>query len=53
MSDRPPASAARSASIVGRNGLEKILEIPLGEEEGAALRRSAGQLREVIQGLKL
>ena len=40
-------------SIVGRNGLEKILEIPLGEEEGAALRRSAGQLREVIQGLKL
>lgn len=40
-------------SIVGKSGLEKILEIPLGEKEREALSRSAGQLREVIDGLDL
>ena len=40
-------------SIVGKSGLEKILEIPLGETERAALSGSAGQLREVIDGLEL
>ncbi len=40
-------------SIVGKNGLEKILEIPLGKEEREALSRSAGQLREAVDSLKL
>ena len=40
-------------SIVGKNGLEKVLEIPLDQAERAALDSSAGQLREVISGLKL
>ena len=40
-------------SIVGKNGLEKILEIPLGESERLALDRSAQQLQEVIAGLKM
>lgn len=40
-------------SIVGKNGLEKILELPLGEAEQSALNRSAQQLKEVIAGLKL
>ena len=40
-------------SIVGKNGLEKILEIPLGEKERTALDSSARQLREVIAGLDL
>jgi len=40
-------------SIVGKNGLEKILEIPLGEAERTALKGSARQLKEVIIGLNL
>lgn len=40
-------------SIVGKNGLEKILEIPLGESERTALNRSARQLQKVISGLNL
>jgi len=40
-------------SIVGRNGLESILEIPLGEAERAAFDRSAGQLKEAIASLNL
>ena len=40
-------------SIVGKNGLEKILEIPLGKEGREALSRSAGQLREAVDSLKL
>ena len=40
-------------SIVGKNGLEKILEIPLGEAERTALKGSARQLKEVITGLNL
>ena len=40
-------------SIVGKNGLEKILELPLGLAECAALSDSAHQLQEAIEGLKL
>lgn len=40
-------------AIVGRGGVEQILEIPLSPEEQAALSVSARQLLEVIQGLKL
>ena len=40
-------------SIVGKNGLEKILEIPLSLEEEAALHTSAAQLKSVIAQLEL
>ena len=40
-------------SIVGKNGREKVLEIPLDQAERAALNSSAQQLKEVISGLKL
>ena len=40
-------------SIVGKNGLEKILEISLGDSERSALERSSQQLKEVIAGLRL
>ena len=40
-------------SIVGKDGLEKILEIPLGQAERSALDVSARQLQEVIAGLQL
>ena len=40
-------------SIVGRRGVEQILEIPLDAAEGEALNSSAEQLREVIQELDL
>ena len=40
-------------SIVGKNGLEKILKIPLGQAERSALDVSARQLQEVIAGLQL
>lgn len=40
-------------SIVGKSGLEKILEIPLGGAEREALSRSAGQLKEAMDGLGL
>lgn len=36
-------------SIVGRNGLEEILEMPLSEVEEAELRESARQMREAIE----
>jgi len=36
-------------SIVGRCGLEEILEIPLSSSEEAALQASARQMREVIE----
>ena len=38
-------------SVVGKAGLEKILEIPLSEPERSAMYESARQLREVIDGL--
>ena len=40
-------------AIVGRRGVEQILEIPLSDAEGEALRASADQLREVIGELQL
>ena len=40
-------------SIVGRRGVEQILEIPLNEEESSALHASAKQLQEVIEHLNL
>ena len=35
-------------SVVGKHGVEKVLEIPLNAGEDEALHRSAGQLLEVI-----
>ena len=40
-------------SIVGKNGVEKVLEIPLSESENAALHASAAQMREVIKTLEM
>ncbi len=40
-------------SVVGKNGVEKVLEIPLDGEEDSALHASAAQLREVIGALAL
>ena len=40
-------------SVVGKNGLESILEIPLSPEEDEALHASARQLKEVIAQLEL
>ncbi|WP_243149333.1 L-lactate dehydrogenase [Colidextribacter sp. OB.20] len=40
-------------AIVGRDGLEKILEIPLGQAERRAMDNSARQMREAIAGLEL
>ena len=40
-------------SIVGRGGLEEILEIPLNTSEEQALRASAAQMKEAISTLAL
>ena len=40
-------------AIVGRNGLEEVLEIHLSLTEQAALSRSAGQLSQAIDTLQL
>jgi len=40
-------------SIVGREGLEEVLEIPLSGEEDQALRQSAKQMEEAIASLHL
>ncbi len=40
-------------SIVGRDGVEQVLEIPLSPGEREALCASAAQLRDVIAGLDL
>ena len=40
-------------SIVGQDGVETVLEIPLAPKEKAALLSSAAQLTEVIQHLEL
>ena len=40
-------------SVVGRKGLQEILEMPLSGEERAALTASAEQMREAIGTLKL
>lgn len=40
-------------SVIGKNGIEKVLEIPLSEKESADLQASAAQLKGVIKGLIL
>ena len=40
-------------SVVGKNGIEKVLEIPLNEKEKNALLASADQLKAVIEKLTL
>ena len=40
-------------SVVGRNGLEEVLEIPLTGEERQALEDSARQMKEAIESLDL
>ena len=40
-------------AVVGRGGVETVLDIPLSDEEHAALVRSADTLREVLDGLDL
>ena len=40
-------------AVVGRGGVETVLDIPLSGEEHAALVRSADTLREVLDGLDL
>lgn len=37
--------------IVGRNGIERVLEVPLDGDEEGRLRRSAAALRDVIKSL--
>ncbi|MFA6939768.1 MAG: L-lactate dehydrogenase [Clostridiaceae bacterium] len=40
-------------TIVGASGIKKILEIPLNEEEGEMLKKSADKLKEVLdKGIK-
>lgn len=40
-------------SIVGRSGVEKVLDIPLDEDEKSKLLESAKTLKEVISGLEI
>lgn len=40
-------------SIVGKNGLEKVLDIPLSEDEKKKLEDSANQLKQVLDHIKL
>lgn len=40
-------------SIVGRNGVESVLEIPLSDDELCKLKSSGEQLKEVIEHLNL
>lgn len=35
--------------VLGRKGVERVLELPLSGEEREALGKSAGSLREVIE----
>jgi L-lactate dehydrogenase len=35
--------------VLGRKGVEQVLELPLNEEEKKALAKSAKSLREVIE----
>ncbi|MBI4161075.1 MAG: malate dehydrogenase, partial [Acidobacteria bacterium] len=39
--------------VLGRGGIERILEIPLEPEEREALQRSAAAVRELVEKLKL
>ena len=40
-------------SIVGKDGVEQVLEIPLNRDEHQALLSSAAQLKEVISSIGL
>lgn len=40
-------------AILGSNGVEQVLEIPLNSSERMALTNSAGQLRDIVQCLPL
>ncbi len=40
-------------SVLGKNGVEKIIELPLNEEEKAALRRSVNVVKEAIAQVRL
>ena len=40
-------------AILGSNGVEQVLEIPLNRSERMALTNSAGQLRDIVQRLPL
>ena len=40
-------------TVIGKNGIEKVLEIPLSADENEKLQDSAKQLKEVIKSLKL
>ena len=40
-------------SVVGKSGIEKVLEIPLSDKELSELKASAAQLKQVIQTLHL
>lgn len=40
-------------AIVGRNGVEKVLDIPLNETESNNLQSSAKKLKEVLEGIVL
>ena len=44
-------NAGDRVGIVGRNGAEAVLDIPLSEEELAQLQRSANTMREMIDKL--
>jgi malate dehydrogenase len=38
---------------LGRNGIEQIIELELTPEEGAALKKSADALRELVKIMNL
>ncbi len=40
-------------AVVGRNGVEELVEIPLSREERGALERSAAQMKDAIASLDL
>lgn len=40
-------------SVIGKNGIEKVLEIPLSKAEQDSLQMSASQLGQIIRGLQL
>jgi L-lactate dehydrogenase len=40
-------------AVIGRNGVERMIEIPLSADEQAALRRSAGVLRNAVAELSV
>jgi malate dehydrogenase len=39
--------------VIGKNGVEKIVEISLLPDEKAAFEKSAGAVKELIAGIKI